>query len=133
MLKFLSLSALSTLGGFFILSKLMAVIVTVLGARGTADLAIFPSFLLLLMFFGLLLLPLQNLFSRILERQADRYSLDKVAGSGVFISVMQKLARINLSETDPPLWKKVLLYDHPPISERIEMARRTVRECDERT
>jgi Zn-dependent protease with chaperone function len=41
-----------------------------------------------------------------------------------FVSVMNRLAEMNLADTNPGLIKKIFLYDHPPISERVERARR---------
>jgi len=76
---------------------------------------------MLIFVFSIALLPLQNLFSRILERQADRFALRFTPHKSDFISVMKKLAETNLADTEPSKLKKIFLYDHPPISERIKM------------
>jgi len=83
---------------------------------------IIPLFLLLLGIFFIIVLPIQNFFSRAIESQADRFSLDVTKDPDSFIQTMEKLARMNLSETDPARWKKVLLFDHPSIVERVRMA-----------
>jgi Zn-dependent protease with chaperone function len=40
-----------------------------------------------------------------------------------FISLMEKLAHKNLAETSPSKIVEFFLYDHPPISKRIALAR----------
>jgi STE24 endopeptidase len=121
--QLLIFSGIITMAGFFLLSVMAERIVSLTGATGLADLYLFPVFLLLLTVFGLAILPAQNLFSRILERQADRFALSATADAGTFVSVMKKLASMNLADEDPPLWKKIFFYSHPPIKERIEMAK----------
>jgi Zn-dependent protease with chaperone function len=39
-----------------------------------------------------------------------------------FISAMEKLGRLNLSDPAPPALVKAVLHSHPPIAERIAMA-----------
>jgi STE24 endopeptidase len=120
--QLLAFSGAVTLAGFYILSLVADKAVNLTGASGLDDLYLFPVLLLLMIFFGLIILPWQNLFSRVLERQADRFTLDITSDAGTFISVMRKLASMNLADVDPSWWRKVLFYDHPPIAERIKMA-----------
>ena len=87
------------------------------------DVATFPVFLLITGAFALLLLPLENAYSRHLERQCDLYALDKTRNPQAFISAMEKLADKNLADRNPGSLVEYLFYDHPPISKRIEMAR----------
>jgi len=63
-------------------------------------------------------------FSRVLEREADDLALMTTNNVPAFVSVMNRLAEMNLADTNPGLIKKIFLYDHPPISERVERARR---------
>ena len=37
--------------------------------------------------------------------------------------LQQRLAVANLSDPDPPAWAVWLLFDHPPVMDRIAMAR----------
>lgn len=121
MQKLLLFSGISTFfvfyTGYFIINR----IVLVSGATGPADPVMFPYFFGSMFLSGIILLPLKNLFSRMLERQADQFALESIDNSENFVSVMKKLAEMNLSDTDPSKLKKVFLYDHPPISERIRM------------
>jgi STE24 endopeptidase len=95
------------------------------GFTAPGDVAALPLLLLILFAAGLLLLPLQNGFSRVLERRADGFALETTRANKAFISMMKKLAEKNLSDMQPPRWAEVMFYDHPPISRRIEMASRS--------
>ena len=87
------------------------------------DIANLGMWLFLFFIFQLALTPFMNLISRCMERNADGEAI-KVSGKiASFISMMEKLAEQNLSEKSPPLWAKILFYDHPPIDERINFAK----------
>lgn len=87
------------------------------------DISNLGTWLFLFFIFQLILTPLMNLISRRMERNADGEAI-KVSGKiKAFISMMEKLGEQNLSEKAPPLWAKILFYDHPPIDERINFAR----------
>lgn len=90
---------------------------------GASDLAAFPFLCLILSFLALILTPLQNVFSRQLEREADRFALEAAGPSG-FIPAMEKLGRLNLADPDPSRWIILWFHTHPPIAKRIEMARK---------
>lgn len=124
MWQLLAVSGVVTVLGFYFLSLVAGGTASFLGARGPADLYMMPSLILIMSFFGMLILPVQNWFSRRLEREADRYAIKMAGSPETFIAVMKKLASMNLAETDPPLLRKILLYNHPPIGERIRMAER---------
>ncbi|MBI5125071.1 MAG: M48 family metallopeptidase [Planctomycetes bacterium] len=87
------------------------------------DVATLPIFLLVIGAFAVVLLPLENAYSRHLERQCDLYALDKTRNPQAFVSAMEKLADKNLADRNPGSLIEYLFYDHPPISKRIEMAK----------
>jgi STE24 endopeptidase len=120
--QLLALSGSLTIVGFYILFRVANKLVNLSGASGISDLYLFPALIFLMVVFGLALLPAQNLFSRILERQADRYAIGLTGNAPAFASTMRKLASMNLADAEPSLLKKVFMYDHPPIGERIRMA-----------
>ncbi len=122
MWQLLIFSGTMTVAGFFILSLIAKKIVVLTGASGLSDLYLFPVLVLLAVIFGIILLPAQNFLSRVLERQADRFALDITGKPEEFISVMRKLASTNLADVAPSRLKKIFLYNHPPIAERIRMA-----------
>lgn len=61
--------------------------------------------------------------SRADERQADLYALDVLRDPGDFSRVFRTLAETNKADVDPSTWKR-LNASHPPIAERLAMARR---------
>lgn len=82
---------------------------------------------LLLLLFGILsfgAMPALNGYSRLVERQADQFALEVTQDPQSFVSAMEKLGRLNLSDPDPPKILEALFYTHPSIKERIEYARR---------
>lgn len=120
--KLLGMTSVITITGFYILFKLSGMITALSGAGTIAELKFLPIFMLFLFIFSLILVPLQNFFSRCLERQADKFALEATGDPDSFISVMDKLAEMNLADRDPSFLKKIFAYNHPPISERIQMA-----------
>jgi len=121
--KLLGLSSLVTLLGFFILFRASDTLAALTSSRSLSDLKLLPLFILFMFLFSLILIPAQNFFSRCLERQADKFALDVTLSPEAFVSVMNKLAVMNLADANPSLLKKIFLYDHPPISERIQKAK----------
>jgi len=61
--------------------------------------------------------------SRVDERQADLYALDVLRRPDDFSQVFRTLAETNKADVDPSRWKR-LNASHPPIAERLAMARR---------
>jgi STE24 endopeptidase len=79
--------------------------------------------MLIFILYGLLTMPLENAFLHWRERLADKYSLQATNQPGAFSSAMTRLANQNLSEVDPEKWVVFLFYSHPPLEERIAMAK----------
>lgn len=66
--------------------------------------------------------PLSNGISRHFERQADAYALASV-GSDAYVRTFTKLSVLNKADPDPPAWEVFWFYSHPPIYQRIAMAK----------
>ena len=64
-------------------------------------------------------LPIVNGFSRTCEYAADRFALEACCDKEVFVSMMEKLGRVNLADPDPAPWYEWLFYDHPSIRKRV--------------
>jgi len=94
-----------------------------LGLTGPADLAGLPLFGLTLMVLGVAALPLGNGWSRRVERQADDLALRMTGDARAFIAAMERLASLNLAESDPHPLKELILYSHPSIGRRVARAR----------
>ena len=93
---------------------------------GSGDLtrvADFPLLALGAELFGLLSLPIGNLFSRTLEAEADRYAHRLSGDPLAFAAAMERLARQNLAELSPPRWAEIVFASHPPMAKRIRAAR----------
>jgi STE24 endopeptidase len=92
--------------------------------NGIADVAAMPFLALVLGIVSAIATPLLNWASRRAERMADCYALRTTGEPEAFASTMIRLANQNLAVYKPPRWVEILFYDHPAISDRVEMARR---------
>jgi STE24 endopeptidase len=70
-----------------------------------------------------LLLPVENLLSRRIEAEADWVGLQATHDPQGMRSLQRRLALSDLSNPDPPGWAVWLLFDHPPVMDRIAAAR----------
>jgi STE24 endopeptidase len=73
---------------------------------------------------GMFVMPLQNAYSRYIERKADAYALNLTENPDAFASGLNKIAEISLADPDPPRLEQVLLHSHPTIAERREACKR---------
>ena len=126
--KLIVLGTLATLVGAWLLDRIARPLVRRererLGFASIGEPASMPLLTLLGSVLGTLALPVMNWFSReVVERGADRYALEQTRRPDAFISAMEKLGRLNLNDPAPPALVKAVLYSHPPIAERIAMAR----------
>ena len=92
------------------------------------NIASLPLLALLLMVFAVVLLPLQNGYSRRLERRSDIYAVRHASEPRALLTAFAKLARLNLVQRRPHRIIELLLYSHPPIEKRMAyIAREIVR------
>ena len=112
-----------TLVGLYLASLAMNWVVAYFGFTSVADPAAMPALELLLGAYGLILMPLENAVSRWRERKADEYALQSTGKTEEFASAITRLANQNLGEVDPERWVVFLFYTHPPLGERIAMAK----------
>lgn len=98
----------------------------VVGLGSPSDVAGVPLLLLAGGAVTLAATPLVYGLSRRNERRADRFALTITGQPGAFISAMKRLAAQNLAEEDPSTTVQWLFHTHPPISERIEAAKRFI-------
>jgi STE24 endopeptidase len=120
------LSSVMAAIGFFIIHLTGPGIITRFRNRlkidNLADVASLPLILLIFTVYGLVTMPVFPAFSRHMERQADKFAIDITHENGAFITAMQKLSYMNLSDPNPSPIIEFLLYDHPPVSKRIKFA-----------
>ena len=119
----IGLGTLTTALGLYLASIFMTWAVAFFGFTGVADAAAFPALTLVISLYGLLTMPLQNGFSRWREHLADLYALRTTGKNEAFASGFTRLANQNLSEINPEKWVVFLFYSHPPLGERIDMAK----------
>lgn len=119
----LVLSTAAALGGFYLIHLSEPFWLSVAGVESVSSVAAFPLICLILTGLSLVLMPLQNGFSRVLERQADQFALSLTGRSEDFISCMEKLALQNLADPTPHPFVEWFFYDHPAISKRLAMGR----------
>lgn len=117
-LKMLTISALAILFIFYVFFLLN------IHGLAAADVVNLGSWILLFMLFEIITKPFINWMHRTMERNADGAAIRTVGDKNAFISMMEKLSEQNLSEKKPSLLAKIFFYDHPPVEERIEFARK---------
>ncbi|MBI3838626.1 MAG: M48 family metallopeptidase [Planctomycetia bacterium] len=82
-----------------------------------------PLLMLVLTLFALVLEPVQNIISRRFERQCDRYALERTGLREAYVSAFRKLAKLNKDDPNPNPVEVFLFHSHPPISERLALAK----------
>lgn len=123
--KLIVVQTVTMLGGLYLANLALHAVVGAFPAyQGLSDPATMPLVAAVLGIFGLVVLPLSNGFSRIVERQADGYALESTGKVSAFISAMTRLANQNLSELNPHPLVEFFLYNHPSIGNRLAFARR---------
>ncbi len=122
--QIIAVQSLLLLAGLFLADRFLAWGVAHFAFQGPADVAAMPLLALALALFGLLTMPLANAYSRWRESAADDYALRATGQPEAFHSAMTRLANQNLAEVAPARWVELLLYDHPPIGQRLARAER---------
>ncbi len=107
---------------FWIAFQGIGILTAAFHLKGASDIAALPALFLLFYAVSLVLMPLQNGFSRWMERGADRFSLENFSKPEAFSSCMKKLAMQNLANPDPDPLYEWFFYDHPSIGKRLRMA-----------
>jgi STE24 endopeptidase len=121
--KLIAVNSLVTVATFFLIFKSSGYFLKVLGIPSLGDISAFPLVLLYFVVFAAITQPFENFVSRALERNADVMALRVTGRSDAFISMMEKLAKQNLADRNPSRPAKIFFFDHPPIDERIALAR----------
>lgn len=112
-----------TLAGLWLANVVMGWGIAAFGYRNLTDPAALPLFVLAMGVFGVVTMPLGNIWSRSREVMADRYALETTRNPQAFADAMTRLANQNLSDAEPPAWIEFLLHSHPSIGRRVAMAK----------
>ena len=122
-LKLLISNCIFTFLLFFIIFKSSGFALAVFNLNTLNQPAAIPLFFVYFILFSMIIQPLEALFSRRYERSADKLALETTRAPEAFISMMDKLAEQNLADRAPHPLIKFFFFDHPPVNERIQMAR----------
>jgi len=121
--KILGFGTVTSLACFYLTYLLFEAGVGLFGFDHIYNIAAFPLLALVLMALGLILMPVQNGYMRLLEKQADMFALGRIQNRQSFASAITKLSAQNLADPSPSKLVELLLYTHPPISRRLRYAR----------
>jgi STE24 endopeptidase len=119
----MALHTLVTALGLLAASRVLAALASPFGWRGVDDVAGLPVLLLTLGTVSMALRPLSNAFSRRMERAADRFAIAATGNPEAFASAIERLGTQNLTEERPPRLARWFFYTHPPVAERVAVAR----------
>jgi Zn-dependent protease with chaperone function len=124
--KFLGLIAVGSFLVFWLCARLtdawLAVFGRLWGVRAIGDLASMPVLALSLTLVTLLVMPAINYSSRLAEHESDIYGLEITRDNDAAARAFLKLAQDNRADPQPPAWIRFMLYDHPPLADRIGFA-----------
>ena len=123
-LRGLAVQVVATYLGFYLVNLVLLRFNRFFGYAGLADFANLPLLALVGSGLSLALLPAVNAHSRAMERQADAYALRAIPNRSAFVSSMEKLAELNLSERKPHPWIEFIFSSHPSIEKRIAFAQK---------
>ena len=115
----LGFGTVTSLACFYLTYLLFEAGVNLFGFDYIINIAAFPLLALILMAVGLILMPIQNGYIRLLEKKADMFALSHIQNKQSFASAITKLGEQNLSNPSPSRLVELLLYTHPPISKRL--------------
>ena len=93
------------------------------GVDGFADPRAAPLVTAGLIVAASLLVPVENTISRRYEAEADWVALRATGDGAGMAGLQRRLAVADLANPEPPQWAVWLLFDHPPVMERIGVAR----------
>ena len=121
--KLILANALATVIIFYVIFITNIYVLALFDLSSLSDISALPVVLAYFVIFGIVMQPFQNYISRKFERDADRMALDVTGMKEAFISMMDKLASQNLADRNPHPLVKFFFFDHPPVAERIAMAK----------
>ncbi|MBA2396084.1 MAG: M48 family metallopeptidase [Ktedonobacteraceae bacterium] len=120
--KLIISQSLLMLGGLYVANLILHGVVAAGFYLSLMDAATLPFFFLLTGIFSLIVMPISNSYSRLIEYQADEYALQTTHKVDSFKSAMTRLANQNLAEIEPSPIVEIFFHSHPSISKRLKHA-----------
>lgn len=102
-----------------------------MGFERLEDIASLPLLLLMFSLLIFLISPVFNLYSRQMEREADRFGLQLTQNTEAAVMAFVKLSGENLSNPSPHPFIEFWLYSHPALEKRIAACREFQAEVNE--
>jgi len=124
LLKLILINSFLTIGCFYLIFVSSPYVLRFFGLPSLSDITGLGVIMLYFVLFGIIMEPFTNFISRGFERQADALALQITGSKNAFISMMEKLSAQNLADRSPHPLIKFFFFDHPPVDERIEMAKK---------
>lgn len=124
LLKIILVNSLATVLSFYFIFMTSNYVLNIFGLYSLSDIAAFPLVIMYMAVFGIIMQPLENYISRGFEKDADKMALKITGLKEPFISMMEKLSSQNLADKNPHPLIKFFFFDHPPIDERVDMAKK---------
>jgi STE24 endopeptidase len=112
------------IGAFALCQLTLKYVGPIFEIRGPSDPAAWPLMLLIAGSVFVLTSPLTLAWSRRDERRADRYALNLTGNADALLSVLRRLAALNLAEERPSKVAEVFFASHPSFTERVAAIRR---------
>jgi len=123
LIKLISVNSAAIILSFYIIFITSDKILSIFGLFSLWDIAALPIILIYFVILGIIMRPAEFYISRRLERNADLVALKVTGLKEAFVSMMEKLSQQNLADRKPHPIIKIFFFDHPPVDERIAMAR----------
>ena len=123
LLKLIAVNSCVTMICFYLIFNSSFYALKLFGFSSLNDIAFLPVILIYFVLFAIFMQPLECFISRKLETNADRLALEVTGLKEAFISMMNKLSEQNLADKSPHPIIKFFFFDHPPVDERIKIAR----------
>ncbi|MDD5432369.1 MAG: M48 family metallopeptidase [Candidatus Omnitrophica bacterium] len=121
--KLIIVNSLATFLVFYLIFITNHFVLNLFGFDSLSQISALPIVFIYFVLFGVISQPLTCFYSRVLEREADKLALKTTGMKEAFISTMDKLATQNLADRNPHPIIKFFFFDHPPIDERIKLAK----------
>jgi STE24 endopeptidase len=115
----MTVGTFSTFLGLFIASRLYETSLLWFGFSAIGQLAALPLLGMWLGLYSMITGPLTNMLSRSHEWAADRFAVQLANNKEAFANALQKLAKVNLADSEPHPIIEFLFHSHPSIQKRI--------------
>ena len=118
------LNAAVLAGALFAADRVIRLVAPGFGLGGPADLAALPLAALVACLTWIAATPVRHALSRRQERRADAFALVLTGEADAFGSAVRRLGARHLSEERPSALTRWLYLSHPPVAERLDLAKR---------